>query len=104
MEDMGAGHCLELVVLVSNGFSTHATVKFHFFNAFMKLYHMVAKLSLLSLCAIDPFTQAVNLQQAELYREERKEKGTNTPGSLRNNNSKNKLAESTWHGKLESGR
>lgn len=62
------------MVLVSDGFPTHATVKLHFFNTFMKFHHMVTKLPLLPLCAIDPFTQAMNLQQAKLYREERQRK------------------------------
>lgn len=66
---------MELVVLVSNGFTTHATVKLHFFHTFVKLHHMVAKLPLLPLCAVDAFTQAVNLQQAKLCGDGERRKG-----------------------------
>lgn len=65
---------MELVVPVTNGFATHATIEFHFFNAFVELHHMITKFPLLTLCAIDPFTDAMNLQQAKLHKREDREK------------------------------
>lgn len=73
MENVGTGQCLELVVPVTNGFTTHATVEFHFLNTFVELHYVITKFPLLTLCAIDPFTEAMNLQQAKLQkREDRK--------------------------------
>lgn len=67
MEEVGARQRLELVVLLPDGLSTHATVQLHLLHAFMELHNMVTQFLLLPLCAIDPFTQAVELQQAKLH-------------------------------------
>lgn len=67
MEEVGARQRLELVVLLPNGLPAHATVELHLLHAFMELHYVVTQFSLLPLCAIDPFTQAVELQQAKLH-------------------------------------
>lgn len=67
MEEVGARQRLELVVLLPNGLSTHATVQLHLLHAFMELHYVVTQFSLLPLRAIDPFTKAVELQQAKLH-------------------------------------
>lgn len=71
MEEMGARQRLELAVLLPNGLSTHAAVQLHLLYTLVELHHMVTKFPLLSLCAIDSFTQAVKLQQAKLCTEGR---------------------------------
>lgn len=74
VEEVGARQGLELVVLLPNRLSAHATVQLHLLHAFMELHYMVTQFSLLPLCAIDPFTQAVELQQAKLHMKGRNKK------------------------------
>lgn len=74
MEEVGARQRLQLVVLLPNRFSTHATVQLHLLHAFMELHYMVTQFSLLPLCAIDPFTQTVELQQTKLHMRGRNKK------------------------------
>lgn len=74
MEEVGARQRLQLVVLLPNRLSTHATVQLHILHAFMELHYMVTQFSLQPLCAIDPFTQTVELQQTQLHMRGRNKK------------------------------
>lgn len=74
VEEVGARQGLELVVLLPNRLSAHAAVQLHLLHAFVELHYMVTQFSLLPLRAIDPFTQAVELQQAKLHMKGRNKK------------------------------
>lgn len=66
MENVGTGQGLQLLVPVPNGLSTHATVELQLLDTLQELHHLLSELLLLPPASINPLTQAVNLQCAQL--------------------------------------
>lgn len=66
VENVRAGQGLQLLVPLSDRLPTHATVELQLFYTLQELHDLLSQLILLLLTAVDAFTQAVHLQDAQL--------------------------------------
>lgn len=66
MENVGTGQRLQFLVPVPDGLPAHATVELQLLHALQELHHLLPDLSLLPLAPINPLTEAVHLQRAQL--------------------------------------
>lgn len=72
MENVGTGQRLQFLVPVPNRLPAHATVELQLFHALQELHHLLPDLRLLPLAPMNPFTEAVDLQRAQLQEQKTK--------------------------------